>query len=144
MKNTGGMNSMIFIAGLIHNNLTMNNKEQLQNIINGDFKTLAKTISTIENDNCDELLKLLPSSDKKIIGVTGPPGAGKSTLVDCLIAEYINQQKKIGVLCIDPSSAFTRGALLGDRIRMNRGTINHMFIYVHLQAVEIWAACILL
>ena len=98
----------------------MNAHEQLQQIINGDFKTLARTISQIENNNGDDLLRLLPSSNKKIIGVTGPPGAGKSTLVDGLIAAYVNEQKKVGVLCIDPSSAFSHGAILGDRIRMNR------------------------
>jgi LAO/AO transport system kinase len=72
----------------------MTAKELLQNIIDGDFKTLARVISKIENGDCDDLLKLLPLSSKKIIGVTGPPGAGKSTLVDCLIAEYIQEQKK--------------------------------------------------
>lgn len=107
----------------------MTEKELLQNIIKGDFKTLARVISKIENENCNELLKLLPSSDKKIIGVTGPPGAGKSTLVDCLISEYIKQEKKVGVLCVDPSSAFTRGALLGDRIRMNTW-FNHPDVYI--------------
>ena len=91
----------------------------LQNITNGDFKTLARVISKIENEHYDEFLKLLPVSDKKIIAVTGPPGAGKSTLINCLIEGYINEQKKVGILCIDPSSAFNHGALLGDRIRMN-------------------------
>lgn len=86
-----------------------------------NIKSLARAISLIENEheNYNELLKLLPYSNKKIIGITGPPGAGKSTLVDCLIDEFISQKKKVGVLCIDPSSPFTRGALLGDRIRMN-------------------------
>ena len=97
-----------------------NEQELLQQIVNGDFKTLARTISLVENNNADALLKLLPSSNKKIIGITGPPGAGKSTLVDGLIAAYIKEQKKVGVLCIDPSSAFSRGAILGDRVRMNR------------------------
>ena len=74
----------------------MKEQEQLKQIISGDFKTLARTISQIENNNADALLKLLPSSNKKIIGITGPPGAGKSTLVDCVIAIYIKQQKKSG------------------------------------------------
>ncbi|HVX26331.1 MAG TPA: methylmalonyl Co-A mutase-associated GTPase MeaB [Parafilimonas sp.] len=107
----------------------MTTKDLLQNIIAGDFKTLSRAISKIENDNCDDLLKLLPSSNKKILGITGPPGAGKSTLVNCLISEYIQQGKKIGVLCIDPSSAFTHGALLGDRIRMNKW-FNHPDVYI--------------
>lgn len=101
----------------------------LQNIIIGDFKTLAKAISKIENENWDELLKLLPSSHKKIIGITGPPGSGKSTLVNCLISEFINENKKVGVLCVDPSSAFNHGALLGDRIRMN-AWYNHPDVYI--------------
>ncbi|MEI2708879.1 MAG: hypothetical protein V9E96_07675 [Chitinophagaceae bacterium] len=61
----------------------------------------------------------MPQSTTKIIGITGPPGAGKSTLVDALIGEIIAQQKTVGVLCVDPSSPFNLGALLGDRIRMS-------------------------
>src|SRR5205085_8969185 len=64
-------------------------------------------------------LQSLTPSSTKIIGITGPPGAGKSTLVDALIGEMVQQQKKVGVLCVDPSSPFNLGALLGDRIRMS-------------------------
>jgi LAO/AO transport system kinase len=126
---------MITIDGLSSNIFQMTAKEILQNIINGNFKVLAKTISKIENENFGELLKLLPPSNKKIIGITGPPGAGKSTLVDCLIAEYVQQKKKVGVLCVDPSSAFTRGALLGDRIRMNTW-YNHPDVYIRSLATR--------
>jgi LAO/AO transport system kinase len=99
----------------------MDFKQVLHQLQQGNIKTLSRTISLLENEqeHYDELLKAIPYSEKKIIGITGPPGAGKSTLVDCLINELITQGKKIGVLCIDPSSPFTRGALLGDRVRMN-------------------------
>jgi LAO/AO transport system kinase len=59
------------------------------------------------------------SKASKIIGITGPPGAGKSTLVDALIGDLVNNKNKVAVLCIDPSSPFNLGALLGDRIRMS-------------------------
>src|SRR5450432_724692 len=95
--------------------------ELLKNILAGDPRALTRAISYVENEtgSYHELLESLPFSDKKIIGVTGPPGAGKSTLVNALIEEMIRQQKRTGILCIDPSSPFNGGALLGDRIRMN-------------------------
>lgn len=93
----------------------------LPRIISGDFQALARAISLVENDapGYFEWLKTLPASEVKIIGITGPPGSGKSTLVDGMIDGFIKQNKKVGVLCIDPSSPFHRGAILGDRIRMN-------------------------
>lgn len=77
----------------------------------------------VENEHrgYEELLLQLPANHHtKIIGVTGPPGAGKSTLVDGLIGELIKHEKKLAVLCVDPSSPFNMGAVLGDRIRMNQ------------------------
>jgi LAO/AO transport system kinase len=95
----------------------------LAQIKNGDIKSLSRAISFIENgqQGYDELLRSF-SHDRgqKIIGITGPPGAGKSTLVDALIDELIKDGKKIAVLCIDPSSPFNLGAILGDRIRMSK------------------------
>jgi LAO/AO transport system kinase len=93
----------------------------LQEIKNGNTKTLARVISLVENEQAgyENLLQLLPSSSTRIIGITGPPGAGKSTLTDALIHSFIKKDKKIGVLCVDPSSPFNLGALLGDRIRMS-------------------------
>jgi LAO/AO transport system kinase len=90
-------------------------------ILRGDFRALARAISYIENGIGDfhRLLMEAPPSPAGIIGITGPPGAGKSTLVDALIGQFVAQQKKVAVLCIDPSSSFHSGALLGDRIRMS-------------------------
>ena len=96
-------------------------QQQLDEISQGNSKTLARCISLIENEwpGYEDLLQQLPPSSTPIIGITGPPGAGKSTLVDALIAQLVAQQKKVAVLCVDPSSPFNLGALLGDRIRMS-------------------------
>lgn len=72
-----------------------------------------------EYEGYELMLQSLPAANTKIIGITGPPGAGKSTLVDVLISLLVNSGKKVGVLCIDPSSPFNLGAVLGDRIRMS-------------------------
>ena len=105
--------------------------ELLTQLQSNNTKALARAISLVENEHETyiELLKLLPYSDKKIIGITGPPGAGKSTIVDGLVNEFITRQKKVAVLCIDPSSPYTRGALLGDRIRMN-AWFNNPNVYI--------------
>lgn len=99
----------------------MNWAELLSSLQQGDIRALARCISLVENEypGYEELLRELPASSKKIIGITGPPGAGKSTLVDGLIGHLTKNGAKVAVLCVDPSSAFNLGAVLGDRIRMS-------------------------
>lgn len=103
----------------------------LPHIIEGDIQSLARAISLIENGapGYFEWLKKLPASSKNIIGITGPPGSGKSTLVDALIGQFIQQKKRTAVLCIDPSSPFHQGALLGDRVRM-KTWYTHPDVYI--------------
>lgn len=86
-----------------------------------DFKTLARSISLVENDTVQgqEILQHLEPSAIPIIGITGPPGAGKSTLLNALLQLLLSQDKKIGLVLVDPSSPFNYGALLGDRLRMS-------------------------
>lgn len=98
----------------------------LSSIQLGDSKALARVISLIENEESgyENWLASLPNKNTPIIGITGPPGAGKSTLTDALIEVLIAKGKKVAVLCVDPSSPFHRGALLGDRIRMSEWYTN--------------------
>ncbi len=94
----------------------------IESIRLGDARALARAISTVENrePGALELLKaLFPHSGRaRIIGLTGAPGAGKSTLVDHLAREYRKQGLSIGIIAVDPSSPYSGGAILGDRIRM--------------------------
>src|SRR5438128_1997861 len=87
-----------------------------------DIRSLARLATGIENRDPAALaaLRALPAGRAKIVGITGPPGAGKSTLVDALAAALRKQQKTVAILAVDPSSRMTGGAILGDRIRMQQ------------------------
>ncbi|MEY4460005.1 MAG: methylmalonyl Co-A mutase-associated GTPase MeaB [Bacteroidota bacterium] len=86
----------------------------------GNFLNLAKTISQIENqvEGSDAYLMQLEPKSIPVVGITGPPGAGKSTLISALVGAWITAGHKVAVLSVDPSSPFHKGAILGDRIRM--------------------------
>lgn len=95
-----------------------------ERILEGDLRSAARLMRDIDDgfrSALDELKILYPHAGKAfLIGITGPPGAGKSTLVDQITAEYRKRGKHVGIVAIDPTSPFTGGAILGDRIRMNR------------------------
>lgn len=109
----------------------------LQEIKQGNTKSLARCISLIENEveGYENFLQTLPASSIPVIGLTGPPGAGKSTLTDSLIGLLVKEGKKVAVLCIDPSSPFNLGALLGDRIRMSNW-YNHPNVFIRSLATR--------
>ena len=95
----------------------------IEQIRAGNPRALARAITAVENrdERAHELLKGIfeHSGNARILGVTGSPGAGKSTLVDALAREYRKQGKTIGIVAVDPTSPFSGGAILGDRIRMS-------------------------
>jgi LAO/AO transport system kinase len=93
---------------------------QAEQIRNGDIRALARAATQVENGQAEALLReLFPHTGRALIlGVTGAPGTGKSTLCDQLTRALRAEQKKVGILAVDPSSPFSGGAILGDRIRM--------------------------
>ncbi|MFN4073743.1 MAG: methylmalonyl Co-A mutase-associated GTPase MeaB, partial [Thermus sp.] len=98
-------------------------EELLHRFRQGDVRALARALTLVESGHPvgQELLKRLRGQARaKVVGITGSPGAGKSTLTDRLILEARKRGERVGVLAVDPSSPFTGGAILGDRIRMMR------------------------
>lgn len=103
----------------------------------GDTRSIARAISLVENEapGYAGFLQDLPAGNTPVIGITGAPGAGKSTLVDALLAKLVGNGKKCAVLCVDPSSPFNLGALLGDRIRMSQW-YDHPNVYIRSLATR--------
>ncbi|MGC8896322.1 MAG: methylmalonyl Co-A mutase-associated GTPase MeaB [Candidatus Bathyarchaeia archaeon] len=97
-------------------------EELAQGVLAGDRRSIARAITIIENDAPEAkrlIAKIYPHTGKAhIIGLTGPGGSGKSTLIDKIVREYRRRGKTVGVVAVDPTSPFTGGAFLGDRIRM--------------------------
>jgi LAO/AO transport system kinase len=111
----------------------MSISDLFQKVQNGEPRFIARAITKVENGSDDsvELMKAVyPKTGRAlIIGITGSPGAGKSSLVDKLALSYKEKGEKIGIICVDPSSPFSGGAILGDRIRMAAlGTDKNVFI----------------
>ena len=96
--------------------------ELSQAVLNGQYRALAQAVSLVEREDpkAERLLaEVYPSTGRaRVIGITGSPGAGKSTLVAALAKHYRAQNKRVGIIAVDPTSPFTGGAILGDRIRM--------------------------
>ena len=106
---------------------------ETEKLFSGDTRTVARAITKIENGAGDaaELMKrIFPrTGNALIVGITGSPGAGKSSLVDKLALYYKNKGERVGIVCVDPSSPFSGGAILGDRIRMSTlGLDKNVFI----------------
>jgi len=100
----------------------------VERILKGDFRAIARVLTMVENDSPEampHLRELFAHTGRCFsVGVTGSPGAGKSTFVDRLTDLYRLQQKKVGIIAVDPTSPFTGGAILGDRIRMQSRSVD--------------------
>ncbi len=103
-------------------------EDLVDGLLSGKVRSLAKAITVVENDRPGkrELLKRIypKTGNAYLLGITGPPGAGKSTLTDKVIANLRKQGKTVGVIAVDPSSPFSGGAILGDRIRMQQHALD--------------------
>jgi len=105
----------------------------VKDIYNGDKRAIARAITFVENDS-EEASSLLAelyshTGGAYRLGITGPPGAGKSTLVDNLTRLYREEGKSVGIVAVDPTSPFSGGALLGDRLRLQELSLNKEFFF---------------
>ncbi len=108
--------------------MKMTNSELLEKLFAGNPRAVARAITKVENgaDDAAAIMKeVFPrTGNALVIGITGSPGAGKSSLVDKLATFYIGKNKRVGIIAVDPSSPFSGGAILGDRIRMSTLGLN--------------------
>ena len=114
-------------------------------VVAGDVRALARAISVVEDDpgGSAELLRdVFPHTGRAmVIGVTGSPGSGKSSLVDRLVASFREQGKRVGVVAVDPSSAYSGGAILGDRVRMQGHAPIPACSSARWRAAATWEGC---
>ena len=110
----------------------MNKKHFLEKLEESDIRSVARLITLIENEDplAESILKEVwkKTGNSYIIGITGPPGAGKSTIVDSLAKFLMKKGKRVAILAIDPTSPFSGGAVLGDRLRMSDAQTSGIFI----------------
>ncbi len=110
----------------------MNKKHFLEKLEESDIRSVARLITLIENEDplAESILKEVwkKTGNSYIIGITGPPGAGKSTIVDSLAKFLMKKGKSVAILAIDPTSPFSGGAVLGDRLRMSEAQTSGIFI----------------
>lgn len=107
-------------------------KNWIDKIRQGDLRAVARACSLIENEDpiSEKILSLLYrfSGNSIVVGITGPPGSGKSVLLSCLVDEAIHHQYKVGVIAVDPSSPLSGGAILADRLRIRSATDERVYI----------------
>src|SRR5271156_5836639 len=96
----------------------MNVADLIQAALSGSTRATGRLLSLIEGDRRDEVLAALDTASARVVGITGPPGAGKSTTIAVLVGGYRERGMRVAVLAVDPSSPYSGGAILGDRIRM--------------------------
>jgi LAO/AO transport system kinase len=128
---------MIFVS-LFCFKKKLNTQELLQQVVKGDYKSLARAITMVENESEgyeDLLFALNQVSNIPVVGITGPPGAGKSTLINALALHLSLQEKRIAIVSVDPTSPFNYGSLLGDRLRMSV-LFNNEYIFIRSLATR--------
>ena len=130
-KRCGGRKVFLFTLKALNGHKTILVQDKIKHLLSaiqaGDVRALARGITLVENnlEGYESLLLQLPHTHHaKVVGITGPPGAGKSTLVNALLHHWTRAGRRVAVLAVDPSSPFNYGALLGDRIRMSDFYLN--------------------